>query len=201
MEAPFCEETIYVTPSRLSYQQRELIVRTAAEAARVLGLRHGPLHAELRLNDEGAWPVDIAARSIGGICSRTLRFGEGASLEDLLLRHATGGSLEGFEREPGSSGVMMIPIPVGGGLRAGEGLERARTLRHIESIEIAIRPGQRVVPLPEGGEYLGFIFARADDPAVVEQSLREAHHSLEFIIEVDGSEGPLSAGVLRVPLN
>jgi hypothetical protein len=123
------------------------------------------------------------------------------SLEDLLLRHATGGSLEGFEREPGSSGVMMIPIPVGGVLRAVEGLERARTIRHIESIEIAIRPGQRVVALPEGGEYLGFIFARANDPAVVEQSLREAHHSLEFTIEVDGREGPLSAGVLRVPLN
>ena len=139
-------------------------MRSAAEAARALGLRHGPLHAELRLNAEGAWPVDVAARSIGGLCARALRFGTGMSLEELLLRHATGAPIASLERTGAASGVMMIPIPAAGVLRSVEGLDAARAVASIEAIEMTIRPGQQVVPLPEGGEYLGFIFARADDP-------------------------------------
>ena len=201
LEGPFFEETIYVTPSRLPQEQQELVVRTAAEAARALGLQHGPLHAELRLNDDGAWPVDVAARSIGGLCSRTLRFGTGMSLEELLLRHATGAPIASLERAGAASGVMMIPIPAAGVLRSVGGLETGRAVPAIEAIEIAIRLGQHVVPLPEGGEYLGFIFARADEPAAVEHALREAHRRLAFAIEADAlSEARPAAHGVRAPL-
>jgi hypothetical protein len=148
-----------------------------------LGLRDGPIHAELRLNEQGAFPIDIAARSIGGLCSRTLTFGTGMSLEELLLRHATGAEVPSFERESRAAGVMMIPIPVGGTLRATHGVTEAGKVALVESVTISIHPGQTVVPLPEGGEYLGFIFARGATPEEVERALRDAHACLRFEIE------------------
>ena len=180
---PFFEETIYVTPSRLPTGDQQRVIETTARAAAALGLRDGPIHAELRLNDEGAFPVDIAARSIGGLCSRTLTFGTGMSLEELLLRHATGAQVPSFTPESRPAGVMMIPIPTGGILKAVHGVPEAERIAMIELVTISIRPGQLVVPLPEGGEYLGFIFARGETPEEVERALREAHACLRFEIE------------------
>ncbi len=179
---PFFEETIYVTPSRLSPADQELVVRTAALAASALGLRDGPLHAELRLNGDGAFPVDVAARSIGGLCSRTLTFGTGLSLEELILRHATGLDVSGITREARAAGVMMIPIPARGTLCSVAGVEDAEAVPLIESVTVTIHAGAEVVPLPEGSEYLGFIFARGDTPSAVEAALREAHARLHFEI-------------------
>ena len=190
LEGPFFEETIYVTPSGLPAAAQDLVARTVAEAARALGLRHGPLHAELRLNADGAWPIDIAARSIGGLCARTLRFGTGMTLEELLLRHATGAPIASLERAGAASGVMMIPIPAAGTLSAVGGVEEARAVPGIEGVELTIRPGKRVVPLPEGSEYLGFIFARGDAPAEVESALREAHRALR--IEIAPERAPVA---------
>ncbi len=182
---PFFEETIYVTPSRLPEAIQKEIARVSADAARAIGLRHGPIHAELRLRGESpAAPVmiEIAGRSIGGLCSRTLRFGLGVSLEELLLRHALGRDVEELAREAGSSGVMMIPIPKGGKLEGTRGLEDARAVSGIEEVTITAHPGKTLVPLPEGSSYLGFIFARAADPESVERALREAHALLSFEI-------------------
>lgn len=180
---PYFEETIYVTPSRLPAADQARIVETTARAALALGLESGPVHAELRLNAEGAFPIDIAARSIGGLCSRTLTFGTGMSLEELLLRHAIGVEVPSLERESRSAGVMMIPIPTGGVLRAVDGVAAAEAVPLIESVNITMHIGQSIVPLPEGGEYLGFIFARADAPQDVEEALRAAHACLRFEIE------------------
>ncbi|HLZ70504.1 MAG TPA: ATP-grasp domain-containing protein [Dehalococcoidia bacterium] len=185
---PFFEETIYVTPSRLPAETQAQIAATAERAARALGLRDGPLHAELRLNELGAWPVDIAARSIGGLCSRTLSFGTGMSLEELILRHATGAAIPSFEREGSASGVMMIPIPAPGVLREVAGIEKAEAVPGIVSVTISIHRGQEVVPLPEGSEYLGFIFAKGEEPAQVEGALRRAHAALRFTIEPAGAK-------------
>jgi len=180
---PFFEETIYVTPSRLPAETQAQIADTAERAARALGLRDGPLHAELRLNAQGAWPVDIAARSIGGLCSRTLSFGTGMSLEELILRHATGATIPSFEREGSAAGVMMIPIPKRGVLRDVAGVAEAEAVPGIVSVTISIHRGQDVVPLPEGSEYLGFIFAKGESPERVEAALRQAHAALRFAIE------------------
>jgi biotin carboxylase len=182
LEGPFFEETIYVTPSRLPAAAQEAIRTSSAAACAALGLTEGPVHAELRLNDDGPWVLEVAARSIGGLCSRTLRFGTGMTLEEIILRHALGWPIATLERERRAAGVMMIPIPRGGRLEGVRGVEDARSVPHVEDVVISAHTGQTLVPLPEGWQYLGFIFARADRPADVEDALRIAHARLRFDI-------------------
>ncbi len=182
LDGPFFEETIYVTPSRLPRATQGAVATSTAQAARALGLSDGPVHAELRINDAGPWLIELAARSIGGLCSRTLRFGTGMSLEEIILRHALGWPIASLERERPAAGVMMIPIPRGGILEEVRGLEAARAVAGIEDVTISIPRGHAVVPLPEGSRYLGFIFSRAATPAEAEASLRRAHALLEFTI-------------------
>lgn len=182
LEGPFFEETIYVTPSRHPAPVQQSVVACTAEAVNALGLRHGPVHAELRVNDQGPWILEMAPRSIGGLCSRTLRFGAGISLEEMILRDAMGLEVASLEREGRAAGVMMIPIPQAGTLREVRGQDEARRVPGIEEIRITIPVGHEVVPLPEGTRYLGFIFARDDTPDRVEATLREAHRRLTFII-------------------
>ena len=182
LEGPFFEETLYITPSRLSADIQDALHRATAEAADALGLRHGPVHAELRYNDKGAHLIEIAARTIGGLCSRTLRFGTGMSLEELVIRHAIGQPVDALHREQRAAGVMMIPVPKAGILGEVRGKTAAHRVDGIVEVNITIPIGGEVVPLPEGARYLGFIFARAETPEVVEAALREAHRRLEFVI-------------------
>jgi biotin carboxylase len=183
LNGPYFEETIYVTPSRLKPAVQDDIAAAAQRAAAALGLREGPVHAELRVNDSGPWVIEIAGRSIGGLCSRALRFGLGdISLEEAILRHALGMGLEPLVRVREASGVMMIPIPRAGVMREVTGIEAAEAVPGVTGVSITIRAGERVVPLPEGGSYLGFIFARGQSPAQVESALREACAELRFDI-------------------
>ena len=183
LNGPFFEETIYVTPSRLPDDRQAEIHQTTARAARALGLRDGPIHAEFRLNDGGIWVLEVAARSIGGLCSRTLRFGSGITLEELILRHAAGLSMPAHDRERDAAGVMMLPIRERGRLRAVEGQSEAKQVLGIDGLVITIPPGEQLVPLPEGDRYLGFMFARGDSPAMVEAALREAHAQLHVVTD------------------
>ncbi|MBI3352181.1 MAG: ATP-grasp domain-containing protein [Nitrospirae bacterium] len=183
LDGPFFEETLYVTPSRLPFALQKDIAASTQKAVNAIGLREGPVHAELRVNDKGPWVIEIAARSIGGLCSRTLHFGTGLSLEEVILQHALGLPVESMEREPGAAGVMMIPIPRRGVLREVKGKSRAEQVPGVEEVNIMIRAGQKVVPLPEGHRYLGFIFALGERPEEVEKALRKAHQHLEFAIE------------------
>jgi biotin carboxylase len=183
LDGPFFEETIYVTPSRLAHAVQAEIAAATRDACSALGLTEGPIHAELRLNDRGPFVLEIAARSIGGLCSRTLTFGTGLSLEELILCHALGRPLESLERERRAAGVMMIPIPRAGRLASVRGADEAAAVDGVEDVAITMHPGQEVVPLPEGWQYLGFIFARAETPDAVEHALRRAHALLRFDIE------------------
>lgn len=183
LDGPFFEETLYVTPSRLPDGALADVAAQTAKAAATVGLREGPVHAEWRVNEHGAWLIDMAARSIGGLCSRILQFGAGMSLEELLLMQAVGADVAAHERESAAAGVMMLPIPRRGVLRAVDGQEAARRVPGIVGLAITIALGQEVVPLPEGVQYLGFLFARGDTPAEVEASLRNGHQCLSFIIE------------------
>lgn len=182
LEGPFFEETLYVTPSGLPMDTQVALHRATATAAAALGLQHGPVHAELRYNDKGAHLIEIAARTIGGLCARTLRFGTGMSLEELVIRHAIGQPVEMLQREQQAAGVMMIPVPKAGILGAVHGRTASHRIDGIVEVNITIPIGGEVVPLPEGARYLGFIFARAETPAAVEAALREAHKTLEFVI-------------------
>ncbi len=183
LEGPFFEETIYVTPSRLFETDQQAIRSSAAAAAAALGLRSGPVHAELRLNEQGAWLVELAARSIGGLCAQTLRFGDDISLEELILRQALGLDLKVDDLSAQARGVMMIPIPTAGVLRAVSGIELAMTTPCIDEIEITAQLSYPVTPPPKGNSYLGFIFATGDTPDAVEAALRESHSKLHFEIE------------------
>jgi len=191
LTGPYFEETIYVTPSRLPLRAQQEIEQKLSKAVAALGLEHGPIHAEMRLELEGETArnlsiMEVAARCIGGLCARSLRFfdprmpGELISLESLLVRLALGQSTRHFVREQQASGVMMIPVPAGGIYEDVAGIERALGVEHIESIEITAKLGQRIIPLPEGSSYPGFIFARAAEPQQVEGALREAHQRLEL---------------------
>jgi biotin carboxylase len=186
LDGPFFEETIYVTPSSASPGVQRLIVLTIERAVRAIGLRHGPIHAECRVNDDGVYVLEVAARPIGGLCARALRFEAGGvtiSLEELILRHSVGRSVEEWQREPRASGVMMIPIPRRGILRKVSGLDHARAVPNVEDVRITAKLDQRLLPLPEGASYLGFVFARADRPAEVDQALHRAHGCLAFTID------------------
>jgi hypothetical protein len=182
LDGPFFEETIYVTPSRADVSTQSLIRDTVEHAARALGLWHGPVHAELRVNSEGAWMLEAAARPIGGLCARALRFDGGMPLEELILRHAAGQDVSAAHLSDRSSGVMMIPIPKGGLYEDVCGLDQAASTPGVEEIIITAKPGQRLIPLPEGASYLGFIFARAETPEQVELALLLAHSELRFVI-------------------
>jgi biotin carboxylase len=195
LDGPFFEETLYVTPSRLPEPTQEGIVLATAAAAAALGLRTGPVHAEIRVPAHGPPVVlEIAARTIGGLCAATLRFGAGRSaeratasgtglsLEELVLRHALGQDMAATERQQAATGVMMIPIPRAGVLRSVDGIDSARRVDGIEDIVLSTRLGEKLSPLPEGSSYLGFIFARGETPVFVEQALRAAHSLLSFSI-------------------
>ena len=206
LDGPFFEETIYLTPSSAPAQTQRAIVDGVGAAVRALGLHHGPIHAECRVNSEGVYVLEVAARPIGGLCARALRLdgvgsrlqffrgvdgdavdtetaSDSRPLEEVLLRHALGDDPAPYRRERAASGVMMIPIPRRGVLRGVAGIDAAREVPGVEEIHITAKPDQLLVPLPEGASYLGFVFARATHAHTVEQSLRDAHARLVFTIE------------------
>ncbi len=187
LDGPFFEETLYVTPSRSPEKEQGRIASTVEEAVRALGLSDGPVHAEARVNERGVWMLEAAARQIGGLCSRVLKFRLAGltvdiGLEELLLRHALGQDVSGAALSPGSHGVMMIPIPGSGVYQDAEGIEESRAVPGIEDVVLTAKQGQMLRALPEGATYLGFIFARADTAEQVEQALRRAHSGLRFHI-------------------
>ena len=183
LEGPFFEETIYVTPSRLHPEVLMEAEAMVLEAADAIGLDEGPVHAELRVDGSSVTFLELAARSIGGLCSRALRFGMiGASLESLLLRHALGLPTRAPEREPVASGVMMLPIRRMGVLEQVKGVEDAKAVPGITDLQLTIPRGERLTPLPEGDRYLGFLFAKGSAPGDVEQALRLAYSKLEVVV-------------------
>lgn len=199
LDGPFFEETVYLTPPRIADTACARIVEGVAAAAAAIGLRQGPIHAECRVNDAGVFVLEVAARPIGGLCARALRFtrGDGPAIafEELLLRVAAGERVEGWQREACASGVMMIPIPRAGVYRGVEGIAAATAVEGIDEVLVTATPDQHLVPLPEGASYLGFIFARAGAPDAALKALRAAHGALRFRID---RELPLAADYLRL---
>jgi biotin carboxylase len=178
LTGPFFEETIYVTPSREPDAIQSALAETAAQAVKALGLAHGPVHIELR----GRQILETAARPIGGLCGKALRFDGGVPLEELVLRHALSEDVSALQREQIASGVMMVPIPRGGVYESVDGVEQAAAVPGIEDVIITAQRGEHLIPLPEGSSYLGFIFARAESADEVEAALRRSHAKLKFHI-------------------
>ena len=183
LDGPFFEETIYVTPSRLPDSVQTLAAERVREGCAAYGLTEGPVHAELRIHDGEAWIIEIAGRTIGGDCARLFTFGSGTSLEHLVLQRALGRAPDGpFRGEARAAGVLMIPTPGAGTLRRVEGVMAASRIPGIREVSITMREGYELSPLPEGGTYLGFVFALGDDPAGVEASLRSAQDAIRVMV-------------------
>ena len=197
LDGPYFEETIYVTPSRLPSDTQTRITASLAKAARAIGLREGPVHGELRINDQDIWVIEVAARSIGGKCSRMLEFGTGRSLEELILLHALGQELPSLDLRKGAGGVMMIPIPQEGVLERVEGQDEAQQVPGVEELVMTAKPGDQLIPLPEGKRYLGFIVARGAQPEEVEETLRESHRRLIVVIKPH-TPSAIGPGIFRV---
>ena len=187
LEGPYFEETVYIVPSRLPEETQRQIKKCVNDATRALGLTHGPIHAEFRINEEGVWPIELAARPIGGLCARALRFRASAAqeeigLEELLLRHALRMPGSDAPREAQASGVMMIPIPQSGILESVSGVEAARATHRVTELTITARLHDYIAAWPEGSSYLGFLFAKGSTAEEVELAIREAHRKLRFTI-------------------
>ena len=200
LDGPFFEETIYVTPSRLGIVSQAAIADHIRQACRAVGLWHGPVHAECRVAADGAvYVLEVAARPIGGLCSRVLTFrdgrhgpgsakpgpqtpGEASSLEEVLLRHAVGKSIGQWTRDAAAAAVMMIPIPSRGMYKGVDGEAEARAVPGVTDIRITAKVGQLLETLPEAGSYLGFIFASGRSPADAEAAVRAAHGKLSFAV-------------------
>ncbi len=181
---PYFPETILVTPSLLTESAQAECRRVAAAALTAMGIVHGPVHVEMKVEGERARVIEVAARSIGGLCSRSLNFGLlETTLETLILRNAIGLEKPELRREPTASGVLMVPIPRPGRLVSVEGLDRVRSLEHISAIDITTTPGSQVDPPPEGDRYLGFVFARGSERTRVEGALRQAMEIIEVVVE------------------
>jgi biotin carboxylase len=185
LDGPAFEETIYVTPSRLTPTDMAAVVAAAAGACRALGLAEGPVHAEIRVSDGRASVIEVAARTIGGLCARTLTFSTGRTLEQLVIAQALGRPVGPTRRQARASGVLMLPIPCAGVLEAVEGRDEALRAPGITDVQITVAPGRRVVPVPEGDRYLGFVFARGRSPDVVEATLRHAQTLLRVRVTPD----------------
>lgn len=182
LDGPYFEESLYITPSRLSSDRQQQVVDCADRTAKALGLREGPVHGEFRLNENGVWVIEMAARAIGGRCSRTLDFSAGISLEELILRHALQMPIPLLGRQEQAAGVMMLPIPYSGRLHEVRGQTVAKAVPGVVELTITAEPGEELIPLPEGTRYLGFLLARGKTPEDVERSLREAHQRLTVVI-------------------
>ena len=189
LDGPFFEETIYVTPSSLSREVQTRVSAAVASAASAIGLWHGPVHAECRVNTGGVFVLEVAARPIGGLCARALRFvspdspDTDLSLEALLIRHAIGQDITAYRREEIASGVMMIPVPRRGVFKGVSGVDEARRVPGTVDLRITAKVDQLLVPLPEGKSYLGFIFARGATSSAVVSTLHAAHAALSFSID------------------
>ena len=184
LNGPYFEETIYVTPSRLPANMQTAIAGEVQRACALAGLAGGPVHAEMRVNEQGIWLLEVAARSIGGLCGRMLNHRLGMPLEELILRHALGMPVP-LSANNEAAGVMMIPVPGRGIFHGATGLSAARAVPGVSDIRITAQPGQLVAPPPEGSGYLGFIFSRAAAPEGAEAALRAAHARLALEIQAD----------------
>jgi biotin carboxylase len=180
LDGPFFQETIYVSPSRQPLGAKEAIYNTAQRAVTALGLQQGPVHAEMRFDGERVWMLEVAPRPIGGLCAKALAFENGAPLEEVIVRHALGEDVSDARRRTEAAGVMMIPVPRAGIYRSVRGMEDAEAIA--DEVIVTAKEGQRVLPLPEGNTYMGFLFAYGETALSVEERLHRAHHALQFEI-------------------
>lgn len=182
MAGPYFEETYYLTPSRLENKCKQTLINEMASCCKAYGLKHGPVHAEARITTSGPVLLELAARTIGGQCGQLIEFSLQQKLEQLVILGMSG-RLPEITDKADAAGVLMIPITNSGLLKRVEGLTDAMQVNYIKDIEIHIREGYELVPLPEGSSYLGFIFAQAPNYEETFHALKSAYQKLRFVTQ------------------
>jgi hypothetical protein len=179
-DGPFFAETVLLQPARLSSDEYRDVLALTARVVAAVGLTDGPVHVEHRIDESGrVWFLELAPRSIGGLCSRALR-PDGEPLEQLLVRAALGRALPTrLDLDGPATGVHMLAVPRPGVLEEVKGTDRAAAVSGITGVEVTMGPGAELVPLPEGDRYVGFVFAEAPASDDVEQALAAAVAELE----------------------
>ena len=180
LEGPYFEETYYITPSRLNGRMQQQIKETVEKACQAYGLVFGPIHAEVRVDGETIWILEVAARTIGGECARLFELVTNFGLEEYILNRATKRKCQSIKFRQ-AAGILMIPVPNSGIVRRIEGVTQAQEVKHILDVKLDIRAGSKLTPWPEGDKYPGFIFAKAKTPELVEKALRKSHSCLNIV--------------------
>jgi hypothetical protein len=187
LDGPYFEETIYVTPARVAPARQHVIAGHCARAALALGLHHGPIHAECRVDGDVIVVLEVAPRPIGGLCSRAIPVvapdGTRCTLEDVLLAHALGLPVDRYGHAALASGVLMVPVIETGRFREMEGVDDVRAMSGVTAVEVTTRPGSMLEAWPEGGSYPGFVFAEAAQPDQVVEALRDASRRLRPVVD------------------
>tara|TARA_B100000029_G_scaffold205290_1_gene203248 strand:- start:93 stop:1346 length:1254 start_codon:yes stop_codon:yes gene_type:complete len=188
LEGPTFEETIIVTPSVLTKKIQYSLLETLQVVVKALGIVKGPVHAEARINKNGNYILECASRSIGGLCSKVLEFQGGISLEELILRSYLGRNIEKSKLIGNARGVMMMPTEKKGILKEIGGVKDALVVNGVTDLQITVKPGEKLQPLPKGDRYLGFIFAEGNDQEFVINALKNAWSKIEIVLENDLSK-------------
>jgi len=197
LDGPYFEETIYVTPSRLPRDRQAAVVASVDAACRALGLRHGPVHAEVRVGGGRPAVLEVAPRTIGGLCGRTVALATGQPLEVVVLASALGIDVPDGRRHR-AAGVLMVPVPAAGRLLRVDGVERARAVPGVTSVQITAPVGAVVAPAPDGDRYVGFVFAAGLTAGAAEKALRRAGACLT--VQVDAGTPGNGSGRPPAPL-
>ena len=185
LEGPTFEETIIVTPSVLTKKIQYSLLETLQIVVKALGIVKGPVHAEARINKNGNYILECASRSIGGLCSKVLEFQGGISLEELILRAYLGRNIEKSKLIGNARGVMMMPTEKKGILKEIGGVKDALVVNGVTDLQITVKPGEKLQPLPKGDRYLGFIFAEGNNQEFVINALKNAWSKIEIVLEND----------------
>ena len=188
LEGPTFEETIIVTPSVLTKKIQYSLLETLQVVVKALGIVKGPVHAEARINRNGNYILECASRSIGGLCSKVLEFQGGISLEELILRSYLGRNIEKSKLIGNARGVMMMPTEKKGILKEIGGVKDALVVKGVTDLQITVKPGEKLQPLPKGDRYLGFIFAGGNNQEFVINALKNAWSKIEIVLENDLSK-------------
>ncbi len=183
-QGPTFPETLLVSPARLAPDALDRVIEVVGRAVAAVGVAEGPVHVECKVKGGEVWFLELAARTIGGLCGRALVPG-GVSLEEVVVRHALGLSLPAPPWRAAATGVLMLPVDETGKVEAVRGIDAAQAVEGVTDVVITVGAGEEVVALPAGDRYIGFVFARAETADEAEAVLRSAWAEIE--VEVTAS--------------
>lgn len=177
--APHFVEIGHSQPSRLPQQALEAIKSLAVKAAKAVGIENGPAHAEIILTKQGPKMVEIGARMGGGcITTHLVPLSTGINMTQATIQTALGQQVR-LEKTLDKGSAILFLLPAGGRITEIFGVEEARAVPGVHTVEIQCKVGQRTGQLESGASRIGYVIAQADTP---EQALAACRAALDRIV-------------------